>query len=757
MPPEPTNRPGLAMNRRTASLWQRLLVALLIVAGASAFRAVFFGGLGRGIPYLLYYPATMLAALYGGLAAGFLATILSACLCFFWIQQGSLSLVETLAFSVFFIGCTMISFVCEAMRRAQARAKRAQDEIEAAIQQLRSEVVERKQAEAALRTSETQLRVTLESTADGILAVDNKGKVLKANRRFADLWRIPQSLLESHDDEALLAFVLNQLSEPEAFQAKVQALYKSDASDMDLITFKDGRIFERYSNTMLMDGIVTGRVWSFRDITERKQAEEALRESEEKFRALFEKAEDGILLLSSQGEVVAVNASFASLHGYSVEEVLKLNLKDLDLPESAQRTPERLQRVLAGQPMVFEVEHYCKNGQTIPLEVSANRVAFGGEQFILAFHRDITDRKQAEKKLWETNEYLENLFNHANAPIIVWDPQLRITRFNHAFESLTGRPAGEVIGKSLDLLFPPALVESSMALIKKTTGGDRWETVEIAILHLDGSVRTVLWNSATVCAADGKTPVAAIAQGQDITERKQAEANIARTLADLERSNKELEQFAYVASHDLQEPLRMVSSYTQLLAQRYESQLDDKAKKYIHYAVDGAIRMQSLIDDLLAYSRTGTRGKPLQATDSHAVLGEAIRNLTAIIQENRAIITNDDLPTVRADPSQLVLVFQNLLANAIKFHRQEIPRVHVSALEQGRQWLFTVKDNGIGIEPQHAERVFLIFQRLHTREEYPGTGIGLAVCKRIVERHGGKIWFESQPGNGSTFFFTVPK
>jgi PAS domain S-box-containing protein len=244
---------------------------------------------------------------------------------------------------------------------------------------------------------------------------------------------------------------------------------------------------------------------------------------------------------------------------------------------------------------------------------------------------------------------------------------------------------------------------------------------------------------------------------RDISERKQTEEKLARIMADLESSNKELEQFAYVASHDLQEPLRMVSSYTQLLAQRYEGQLDDTARKYIHYAVDGAIRMQTLINDLLAYSRVGTRSQPLAPTDSHSALGEAIRNLVVMIEENHAIVTNDDLPTVRADASQLVLVFQNLLANAIKFRREDLPRVHVSAQDHGREWVFSVQDNGIGIAPQHAKRVFVIFQRLHTREEYPGTGIGLAVCQRIVERHGGKIWFESEPGKGATFFFTLPK
>jgi signal transduction histidine kinase len=243
----------------------------------------------------------------------------------------------------------------------------------------------------------------------------------------------------------------------------------------------------------------------------------------------------------------------------------------------------------------------------------------------------------------------------------------------------------------------------------------------------------------------------------EVENRKRAEAQLKKAVLDLERSNKELEQFAYVASHDLQEPLRMVSSYTQLLAQRYEGLLDDKARKYIDYAVDGAVRMQRLINDLLTFSRVGTRGRPAEPTDAHAALGEAIVNLSAAIEENGAIVTTDDLPTVLADATQLVQVFQNLVANAIKFRGEAAPRVHVSARDQGSEWVFSVRDNGIGIEPQHRNRLFVIFQRLHTRDEYPGTGIGLAVCKRIVERHGGTIWFESEPGSGATFFFTFPK
>jgi light-regulated signal transduction histidine kinase (bacteriophytochrome) len=247
------------------------------------------------------------------------------------------------------------------------------------------------------------------------------------------------------------------------------------------------------------------------------------------------------------------------------------------------------------------------------------------------------------------------------------------------------------------------------------------------------------------------------AAARDVTEKKLAEEQMRKVMADLERSNRELEQFAYVASHDLQEPLRMVSSYTQLLAQRYQDKLDRDANDFIGFAVDGANRMQRLINDLLSYSRVGTRGKPMEATDSHNALGRALANLQASIQESQAIVSNDDLPVVLADEGQLIQLFQNLVGNAIKFRRKDAPpRVRVSAQREGSSWVFSVKDNGIGIDPEFQPRLFVIFQRLHGRDQYPGTGIGLAICKRIVERHGGRIWMESKSGEGSTFYFTLP-
>ena len=294
----------------------------------------------------------------------------------------------------------------------------------------------------------------------------------------------------------------------------------------------------------------------------------------------------------------------------------------------------------------------------------------------------------------------------------------------------------------------------------------RTEGRDIPLILVSGAVGDV---TAVECIKQGATdyvlkdsltrlPVSvrrALREKQTREERRQAELELARKVEELARSNRDLEQFAYVASHDLQEPLRMVAAYTQLLRERYAEKLDENANKYIHYALEGALRMQTLVQDLLTFSRVG-RNRQRTEVASDAVLQEALQNLQAALQESGAVVHHDRLPTVNADRAQLVQLLQNLLGNAIKFRGEKAPLITVSAEKLGAEWVFSVRDNGIGIAAEHLESIFVIFQRLHTHAEYPGNGVGLAICKKIVEQHSGRMWVESQPGEGASFKFTLP-
>jgi chemotaxis family two-component system sensor kinase Cph1 len=369
--------------------------------------------------------------------------------------------------------------------------------------------------------------------------------------------------------------------------------------------------------------------------------------------------------------------------------------------------------------------------------------------------REIAERKQTERGLAEREATLRSIFRAAPTGIGMVCNRV-ITQANERICEITGYSREELVGQSAKILY---LTEEEFELVgqekyaqisQQGTG-----TVETRWQRKDGKIIDVQLSSAPIDPEDLSLGVTFTAL--DVTERKEAEAALARKTEELACSNAELEQFAYVASHDLQEPLRMVSSYVQLLARRYKEKLDSDADDFINFAVDGANRMQALINDLLAYSRVGTKGKRLEATSCETVLDHALANLQFAIEENGARVTRDPLPTVRADPSQLTQLFQNLIANAIKFRREEPPHVHLGAERGESGWLFSIRDNGIGIKEEYGERIFEIFQRLHGRNEYSGTGIGLAICKKIVERHGGRIWVAINPGGGSRFYFTLPQ
>ena len=366
-------------------------------------------------------------------------------------------------------------------------------------------------------------------------------------------------------------------------------------------------------------------------------------------------------------------------------------------------------------------------------------------------------RKQGEEVLRESEARFRQTFELAGSGMAHVDLDGRLLRVNHRLCRILGRGEGELIGRSVKEISHPQdrdVTDSERARVR--AGEVEVAHFEKRYLRPDG--RTV-WVDLAVALARGAegAPLYEIAVFDDITERKSAEAALRAAHEELQRSNSELEQFAYVASHDLQEPLRMVSSYTQLIQRRYADKLDADAKEFMHYVVDGAARMKQLIEDLLAYSRVGTKGKEFRAIELEAALKRALTNLRAAVEESGAAVTWDPLPSVSADDSQLAQLFQNLIGNALKFRGAGVPRVHVAASEKDGEWEITVADNGIGIEPQYFERIFMVFQRLHTKGDYPGTGIGLAICKKVVERHGGRIWVDSALGEGSRFHFTLPK
>jgi len=360
-------------------------------------------------------------------------------------------------------------------------------------------------------------------------------------------------------------------------------------------------------------------------------------------------------------------------------------------------------------------------------------------------------------------EYAESIVETVREPLLVLDSDLRVISANRSFYQTFQVTPRETEGKVIYDLGNrqwniPKLRKLLEDILPKSTVFNDFE-----IEHdFETLGRRIMVLNARRIYHETKRMQMILLAIEDITERKRAEEKLKQAeelkqaIVALERSNKELEQFAYVASHDLQEPLRMVSSFTQLLAKRYQGKLDKDADEFIDYAVAGAKRMQMLLNDLLAYSRVGARVKSFEPTDSEAAFDQAIANLRVAIEEGEAVITRDRLPPLIADDLQIVQLFQNLLGNAIKFHGKEPPRIHVSAKQEGNEWVFSFRDNGIGIAPEYFDRIFVIFQRLHSREEYPGTGTGLAICKKIVERHGGRIWVESEPGKGSTFYFTIP-
>jgi len=468
------------------------------------------------------------------------------------------------------------------------------------------------------------------------------------------------------------------------------------------------------------------------------------------YRALVETMNDGIVTLLRGGVIGYSNRAFAELVRTPLEQVVGSSFTRFLPAEQAPALTSSLERRGDGNHRT-EFTLRTGDGSLVPVQLSAQHLEC---DHLGAFCLAITDLTE-QKKREQTQAHLAAIVESSDDAIIGVTLDGIIVSWNRGAERLYGYTGEEVIGHSTSLLIPTYRAGERANLLERIRRQEEVEHFETVRVRKDGREMQVSLRISPVKDTKGSV-IGASAIARDITRRKEVEEALAQRTEELARSNAELEQFASVASHDLQEPLRTVATFAQFLQERYKGKLDAKADEFIDFMVDGVTRMQQLISDLLAYSRVGSRGKEFVPAGSAAILEQALKNLQAAVEESGAQVTHDLLPTVKCDPAQIVQVFQNLVGNSIKFRSAQPPCIHVAVERRPSEWVFSVKDNGIGIDPQYAERVFEIFQRLHTRREYPGTGVGLAIAEKIVQRHGGRIWVESKLRQGATFFFTLP-
>ncbi len=521
--------------------------------------------------------------------------------------------------------------------------------------------------------------------------------------------------------------------------------------------------------------------------TERIQVEKALSDS------VINSLPGIFYMFDAQGKFLRWNKNFEVISGYSAEEMLESHPLDFFGGKDKTIIQESIQDAFETGEAQTEAYFISRSGVRRPYLLTGLRIIVEGRPCLIGTGLDITEQKMAEETSQARLRLLEYAIDHTqadflqktldevgallNSPIgfyhFVDEEQLSLTLQAWSTRTLKEYCHTEGFGSHYPVsqagvwadcvrerrplihndyeALPnrKGLPEGHAVLIRELVVPVFRQNSIVAILGVGNKAENY-----TELDVEMATFFADVAWS--VVERKRDEEVIVKANADLERSNAELERFAYIASHDLQEPLRMVTSYLQLLERRYKEKLDDDALEFINYAVDGSNRMKLLIQDLLAYSRVGTRGKDFSLTNCEEVLERVLRDLRLAIEDAGAIVTHDPLPDVMGDEKQLASLFQNLIGNGIKFRSERVPQIHISVEKDKKEWVFSFSDNGIGIEVQYFERIFILFQRLHSREDYTGTGIGLAISKRIVERHGGRIWVESKPDMGSTFFFTLP-
>jgi PAS domain S-box-containing protein len=622
----------------------------------------------------------------------------------------------------------------------------------------------RKEAEKNIVRMEGRYRGLLEAAPDAMVVVNQAGEIVLLNVQAEKQFGYRRDELIGQKVKNIIPEGFAERLVADELRSAEDALAQQIGTGIELTgRRKDGSDFPieiMLSPLESSEGILVTA--AIRNISVRKEAEKNIVRMEGRYRGLLEAAPDAMVVVNQAGEIVLLNVQAEKQFGYRRDELVGQQVINI-IPEGF---AERLvadelrsaEDALAQQIGTgIELTGRRKDGSDFPIEIMLSPLESAEGILVTAAIRDISVRKAADKLLAQMEGRYRGLLEAAPDAMVVVNRRGEIVLLNVQAEKQFGYHRDELVGQKMKNIIPEGFAERLIAdglrspedaLAQKIGTG-----IELSGRRKDGSDFPIELMLSPLESAEGILVTAAI---RDITMRKAAENHLLQKVEELNRSNEELGQFAYIASHDLQEPLRMVASYTQLLSRRYTGKLDADADEFIAFAVDGASRMQRLIQDLLAFSRIGTKGADLLDYSSEEAMQQALINLRGVITDSGALVTHDPLPLVLADEMQLVQLFQNLVGNAIKYQSSGIPRVHVSAaMNSDKKWVFSVRDNGLGIDAQYFDKIFGMFQRLHKREEFAGTGIGLAICKKIVERHKGTISVESQVGQGSTFRFTM--
>jgi len=624
----------------------------------------------------------------------------------------------------------------------------------------------RKAAEEHLMQMEGKYRSLLEAAPDAMVVVNQAGEIVLLNLQAEKQFGYYRNELLGQQVKNIIPEGFAERLIADGTRTAAEALIQQIGTGIELSARrKDESEFPieiMLSPVENADGILVTA--AIRDISVRKAAEEHLVQMEGRYRGLLEAAPDAMVVVNQAGEIVLLNLQAEKQFGYYRDELLGQQVKNI-IPEGfaerliADGTRTAAEALIQQIGTGIELSARRKDGSEFPIEIMLSPLENAEGILVTAAIRDISVRKAADEALRQSEERLRLIVSSVtDYAILMLDLDGRVVSWNEGAERIKGYSAEEIIGRDFSCFYLAEDIRNgkpAFELAEATRNGrsedEGWRVRKDGSRFYANVVITALYDETGRLRGFGKIT-------RDITERKRSEEYLVKTAEDLKRTNDQLEQFAYVASHDLQEPLRMVASYTQLLAKRYQGRLDSDADEFIAFAVDGCNRMQTLIRDLLTYSRSGTESKVLREISGETALDEALANLNISIEESGATVTHDLLPDLKTNDTQLVQVLQNLIGNAIKYRGAAAPQVHVSARKSGdKKWIFSVRDNGLGIAPQYFERIFIIFQRLHGRQEFNGTGIGLAICKKIVERMGGRIWVESQLEKGSTFYFSLPE